>query len=323
MLDNTLLPPDARVESANPFEQISVKLAQEYPDLILMTADLSPFTDLTRVAQASPKQFLDVGMAEQNLMCIAGGLAKCGFMPIATTFASYASRRAFDQVVMCLGTGPSRGVVMGFAPGIASSARVHHQATDDLAMMRAVPNAIVLDPADWTETEAALRKILDRDGIGKEGLIYIRAMRGAVRQYFDSAFRFEFGQAVQLQAPTKSVGLISSGYATGWVIDGYDEIADAQSGFGHLHVGCLKPAPTDDILNFVDGLDVVVTVENHNVVGGLGSLVAETVTTEGLSLRVVRHGLSDWSTNGDIELLKREHRFDPAGLGALMKEIGK
>ena len=134
-----------------PFDSISIQICDEYPQAIVLPADLAPYTDIFKLPTAKPRQFLDVGMAEQNLMCVAGGLAKTGFLPIATTFAVYATRRAFDQMVISMGTGPSRGIVIGFAPGIASAARIHHQAIDDLAMTRAVPGICVMDPADPAE----------------------------------------------------------------------------------------------------------------------------------------------------------------------------
>ena len=106
-----------------PFDAASMSLCEKRPDVIVMTADLQPYVDIYRLPVERPKQFLDVGMAEQNLMSVGAGLSKAGFIPVATTFACYASRRAFDQMVICMGTGPNTCVVIGFTPGITSPAR--------------------------------------------------------------------------------------------------------------------------------------------------------------------------------------------------------
>ncbi|HZP87917.1 MAG TPA: transketolase C-terminal domain-containing protein [Burkholderiales bacterium] len=302
-----LLPVHEREIVRAPFDAISVQICAENAEVIILTADLAPYTDIYRLPKEKPRQFLDVGMAEQNLMCIAGGLAKTGFMPIATTFACYATRRAFDQMVMSLGTGPSRGVVVGFAPGIASAARVHHQATDDLAMMRAVPGACVIDPADPTELMEALRAAIDH-----RGLVYLRGLRGEVSTLFKPGLRFEIGRARALREQG-GVGIISTGYGTQWAVECSDVLQ--QRGVAHslLHVPVLKPAPVQDIAVFCSRHRSVFTLENHNIIGGLGSLVAEVIATEGVPARLHRAGISDrWAVNGDMRYIR-----DQLGLSAV------
>lgn len=169
-----LKPGDREVLRAR-FDGAAVEICDENPGAIFMTADLAAYTDLFRLPKERPRQFLDVGMAEQNLMCIAGGLAKTGFLPIATTFACYATRRAFDQMVMSMGTGPSRGIVIGFASGISSAARIHRQATDDLAMMRAVPGVCIIDPA--RRPGGVCRSVACRHPVSRARL-YARIARG-------------------------------------------------------------------------------------------------------------------------------------------------
>jgi transketolase len=295
------LPANQRENLEAPFDDDAAALCEAREDVIFLTADLSTYTDLYRVPKERPRQFLDVGMAEQNLMCIAGGLAKTGFTPIATTFACYATRRAFDQMVMSMGTGPSHGVVIGFAAGIASSARIHHQATDDIAMMRAVPGACVLDPADPTEMRQALNAAIDYPG-----LAYIRGMRGTVQRLFDpQSVEFRVGQGVLLQEGSDSVGVIATGYGTQWAIEAVDELQANGGDPGLLHLPCLKPAPTEDIQEFCSRFSTVYTIENHNVIGGLGSLVAETVSGAGLPTRVRRNGIRDqWADNGGMAYLR-------------------
>ena len=310
MASYELLPAQERETVSAPFDSISIQICDEQPQAIVLTADLAAYTDIFKLPTAKPRQFLDVGMAEQNLMCIAGGLAKTGFLPIATTFAVYATRRAFDQMVISMGTGPSRGIVIGFAPGIASAARIHHQAIDDLAMTRAVPGICVMDPADPAEMLEALRM-----AVGYPGLVYMRGLRGDVNALFKPGLRFELGRAHTLREQEGGVGIISTGYATQWAVE-CSQVLD-QRGVAHslLHVPVLKPAPTDDIASFCARHPTVFTLENHNIIGGLGSLVAEVIATEGVASRLYRGGIQDrWGVNGDMRFIREQLGLSAAQL---------
>ena len=310
MASYELLPAQERETVSAPFDSISIQICDEQPQVIVLTADLAAYTDIFKLPAAKPRQFLDVGMAEQNLMCIAGGLAKTGFLPIATTFAVYATRRAFDQMVISMGTGPSRGIVIGFAPGIASAARIHHQAIDDLAMTRAVPGICVMDPADPAEMLEALRM-----AVGYPGLVYMRGLRGDVNALFKPGLRFELGRARILREQESGVGIISTGYATQWAVE-CSQVLD-QRGVAHslLHVPVLKPAPTDDIASFCARHPTVFTLENHNIIGGLGSLVAEVIATEGVASRLYRGGIQDrWGVNGDMRFIREQLGLSAAQL---------
>ena len=298
-LSHVVLKPQDRQVLKAPFDAAAIEICDENPNVIFMTADLAAYTDLFRLPKERPRQFLDVGMAEQNLMCVAGGLAKTGFLPIATTFACYATRRAFDQMVISMGTGPSRGIVIGFAPGINSAARIHHQATDDLAMMRAVPGVCVIDPADPAEFAAAVRA-----AINYPGLVYMRGLRGEIKTLFESPVKFEIGRARVLRQDD-GIGIISTGFATHWAIEASDVLQERGTAHSMLHVPTLKPAPTQDILNFCMRHTSVLTIENHNVIGGLGSLVAEVIATTGVQTRLHRAGIQDrWGVNGDMKYIR-------------------
>ena len=302
-----LLKPKEREVLQAPFDGASIEICDEYPQVIFLTADLASYTDLFRLPKERPRQFLDVGMAEQNLMCIAGGLAKTGFLPIATTFACYATRRAFDQMVISMGTGPSRGIVIGFSPGIASSARIHHQATDDIAMMRAVPGVCVMDPADPREMVAAVKA-----AIHYPGLVYIRGMRGDVTTLFEGGLQFQIGRAAVLRGDG-GVGIICTGYGTQWAVEASDVLQQRGTPHSILHVPTLKPAPLEDIVSFCGRHKTVLTIENHNIIGGLGSLVAEVIATHGIAARLHRAGMQDrWAMNGDMKYIR-----DQLGLSGL------
>src|SRR5919198_253846 len=176
-MSDRVMPPVMREA---PFGEVLVELGAEHPELVALSADLAKYTDVMPFAQAYPERFVQVGMAEQNMFGIAGGLAKSGFLPIAVTYGVFATRRAYDQVAMALCTGPSRGIVVAFLPGITTPFRATHQAIEDLALMRALPGMCVVDPADATELEAAVLA-----AAAHPSSVYLRGQRGAVTQLFD------------------------------------------------------------------------------------------------------------------------------------------
>ena len=193
-LSDCLMPADARSIDSAPFDAISYELCLRRKDVIMMSADLSKYTQLDSVKRELPDQHLEVGMAEQNLLSVAAGVSKAGFVPVATTFACYATRRAYDQIIICMGTSPLTNVVVGFTPGIANPARIHHQAAEDLGMIRAIPNATVIDPVDVTEFGQALNAAVDTPG-----LVYMRGHRGDTPCLLDPGkYQFEIGKTCEL-----------------------------------------------------------------------------------------------------------------------------
>lgn len=289
-----------------PFDALSMDICEKNPNVIFMTADLQPYVDLHRLPKERPKQFLDVGMAEQNLLSVGAGISKAGFIPVATTFACYASRRAFDQMVICMGTGPKTCVVVGFTPGIVNPARIHHQATEDLAMTRAVPNSTVIDPVDAVEFMQAVRAAIDLPG-----LVYMRGHRGVVPQIFDPAtYRFEVGKTYLLKQGG-GVGIISTGSATQWALEASELLTKAGVEHGVLHAPTLKPIREDEVRAFCKGRKRVFTLENHQITGGLGSLVAEIVAAQDGGPTVTRLGVPDrWAPGGTLAYIRSQLGLD-------------
>lgn len=293
-----------------PFDTVSMEICDNNPEVIFMTADLRPYVDLHRVPVERPKQFLDVGMAEQNLLSVGAGLSKAGYIPVATTFACYATRRAFDQMVICMGTGPRTCVVIGFTPGIVNPARIHHQATEDLAMTRAVPNATVIDPADSVEFMQAVKV-----SVKQPGLVYMRGHRGVVPQLFDPArYRFEVGKTYVLKAG-KGPGIIATGSATQWALEASELLTKAGIEHGVLHVPTLKPARLNEVWDFCNGRKEVFSLENHQIVGALGSLVAEVLAEQGGGPRLTRLGIpNQWAPGGTLNYIRGQLSLDAESL---------
>jgi len=300
-----------------PFDTISFDLCSARPNVIIVSADLSKYCQVVRVKNELPAQHLDVGMAEQNLISVAAGLAKTDHVPIATTFACYATRRAYDQMLICMGTGPQTSIVVGFTPGIANPARIHHQAAEDLGMVRAIPNATVIDPMDVTDFEQALNVAVDLPG-----LVYLRGHRGPTPRLLDpKRFSFELGATYELCAG-KGVGVIATGHATQWALQASHLLHERGIDHSLLHAPTIKPINRDEIANFAFRHDEIVTIENHQISTGLGGLVAEIVSDVGRGPRITRLGIPDtWAPGGRLGYIRAQLGLDAPAIAATIEDL--
>ena len=305
----------ARSFDPAPFDDISFDLCTRRKDVIIMSADLSKYCQVVRVKNELPRQHLDVGMAEQNLLSVAAGVAKGGYIPVATCFACYITRRAYDQMMICMGTGSGPGtnqetgptnIAIGFTPGISNPARIHHQAAEDLGMVRAIPNATVIDPVDPTDFRAALDVAVDLPG-----LTYIRGHRGDTPRILDpEKFTFELGKIYTLKNG-KGIGIIATGHGTQWALEASDILSDRGIDHSVLHVPTIKPVNESEIADFAFAHNQIVTVENHQIVTGLGSLVAEIVSDIGGGPRITRVGLPNrWAPGGTLPYIRTQLGLD-------------
>jgi transketolase len=265
-------------------------------------------------------------MAEQNLLSVAAGVAKGGYIPVATCFACYITRRAYDQMMICMGTGSGPGtnqdigptnIAIGFTPGIANPARIHHQAAEDLGMVRAIPNATVIDPMDPIDFRAAVEAAVDRPG-----LTYIRGHRGDTPNLLDpSKFNFEIGKTYKL-VDGKGIGIISTGHATGWSLEASKLLSERGIDHSVLHCPTIKPINEDEVAAFAFAHDQIVTIENHQVVTGLGSLVTEIISDIGGGPRVTRLGLPNiWAPGGSMTHIRRVLGLDAEALANRIGEL--
>ncbi|WP_308917009.1 transketolase family protein [Jannaschia sp. LMIT008] len=282
-----------------PFAAALSRLMDARDDLCVVTADLSKWTDVLPFAKAHPDRFVQVGMAEQNLMGVTAGLAKTGLLPIAVTFGVFATRRAYDQIAMSLATRPCKAIIAGFLPGLDSRFRGTHQAIDDLAIIRSLPGVTVIDPGDATELEEAVVAAADRDG-----LTYVRCSRGRAEALFEPA-PFRIGPPRQLADGDGGMGVVTTGAATRWVAE------IRPPGVAHLHVPTLKPFPAGEVAAFALDHARVVSVENHLLHGGLGASVAQAMAARGVATPLDARGIDDrWGEYG-----RPEYSRDRLGLG--------
>ena len=272
-----------------PFGHALVAAARERREIVGLTADLGKYTDLHIFAQAYPDRFYQMGMAEQVMFGTASGLAAEGFTPFATTYAVFASRRAYDFIHQTIAEEDRNVKIVCALPGLTSGYGPSHQATEDLALMRAIPGMTVIDPCDAHEIEQAVPAIADH-----RGPVYMRLLRGQVPLVLDEyGYRFEIGKAKVIRDGT-DVLVISSGLLTMRTLEAATRLAADKVSVAILHVPTIKPLDTETILAEAGKTGrLVVVAENHTVVGGLGEAVAGLLMRNGLSPRFRQIGLPD------------------------------
>jgi transketolase len=289
-----------------PFGRALVRLAERNSRIVGLTADLGKYTDIDMFAQRFPERFFQMGMAEQNMIGVAAGLARTGLVPFATTYCVFATRRAYDFIAIGAALGKANVKIIAGLPGLTTGYGGTHQGIEDLALMRAIPNLVVIDPCDATELTQAVDAIA-----AHEGPVYMRLLRGKVRVVLNpDDYRFELGRA-KLLRDGKDVALIGTGIMTGRALDAAAQLSSNSISAAVLHLGTIKPFDRDSVLSLANRIKNLVIVENHVVTGGLASAVADVLANAGLSARLRRIGIPDtFCESGSIPYLIRRYEMD-------------
>ena len=253
-----------------PLAYALIALAEKNPKIVGMSADLAKYTDMHIFRDAFPNRFYQMGMSEQLMMTAAGGLAKEGFIPFASTYATFAARRGYDFVSQAISEQDANVKILGGLPGLTTGYGPSHQATDDLAIFRAMPNLTIVDPCDALDIEQAVPAIA-----AHKGPVYIRILRGNVPLVLDEYnYRFELGKAALLRGGG-DVLFISTGLMTMRALDTANILEKDNISVGVLHVPTIKPLDRMTILEEANRHGrLVVVAENHSKIGGLGEAVA-------------------------------------------------
>ncbi len=293
----------ARVHAKN-----LVKWAFDKPNVLVLSADLTSSTEIDLFRDAYPDRFLSMGIAEQNMLSWASGLAREGFIPFVHTFAVFIYRRAYDQIAMSVSYPNLPVRMIGFLPGITTPGGATHQAIEDIALMRVLPNMTILECGDATDVESVLavtEKI--------NGPVYVRMLRGEIPRLFDSPM--ELGKSRALSNGT-DVTVLTSGIMTEEALRAVQVLKKRGVSINHVHISTLKPFHDDLAMNAVARSRFgVITMENHTVVGGLGTIIAENMAESGIAKRLVRIGLHDTYSHGaSKQYLLREHGMDAFSL---------
>jgi transketolase len=261
---------DGQRVKAAPFGKALVELARDRQDIVGMTADLGKYTDLHLFGQAYPERYFQMGMAEQLLLASAGGMAKAGLMPFATSYAVFATRRAYDFIHQVICEEDLNVKICAALPGLTTGYGPSHQATEDIAMMRGIPGLTIVDPCDALDIEQAVPAIAEH-----RGPVYMRLLRGNVPLVLDEYdYKFELGKAKMLR-DGRDVLIISTGLMTMRALETASRLQNDSIGVAVLHVPTIKPLDEPTILREAGRSGrLVIVAENHSVIGGLGEAVA-------------------------------------------------
>ncbi len=276
-----------KIATRDSFGNVLVELGNERDDFVVLDADLAAATKTGTFKKAFPERHYDCGIAEQNMVSIAAGIAATGKRVVCSSFAMFAAGRAFEQVRNSIGY-PHLNVIIGATHAGISVGEdgATHQCCEDLALMRTIPGMTVLNPADDTEAKAAVRAAFEHDGP-----VYIRFGRLALPVIFGDDYKFEIGKGIELKDGT-DVTIIASGLMVSEALIAYETLKEEGISARIVNMPTIKPIDRDIIVKAAKETGAIVTAEEHNIIGALGSAVAEVVTEE-CPVPVVRVGVND------------------------------
>lgn len=306
------------LEMRQVYAQTLIELIADNPNVMALEADLSKSSGTPSVGERYPENFIDIGIAEANMMGVAAGLSTCGKIPFCATFTPFASRRAYDQITISVSYARRNVKIIGTAPGITTTANGGtHMCFQDLAIMRAMPGMMVLAPCDVYELRSMMRWMART-----EGPMYMQLLRLKEPQIFGEDYAFEPGKAIRLREGTQAT-LVTTGYTTRWALEAADALQKQGISVDVLHYPTIKPFDTQTLVESARKTGYVVTVENQNILGGLGGAVCE-VLSEKLPTRVRRLGVNDvFGEVGTEDYLRKKHHFDVQDIQAAVLDRPK
>jgi transketolase len=297
------------------FAATLVELGRERADVVVLDADLNTSSKTVKFMDAFPTRFIQVGIAEQDLFGIAAGLALEGFIPFPSTFAVFAARRALDQIAISICYPKLNVKIPGSYVGLPTSrAGASHNAIEDIAVFRTLPNMRVADPGDNADLRAVMRTAVETPGP-----VYFRVTRLTVPTLFGSDHRFEWGRG-QVIREGADVTLAATGVMTSVALRAVDLLRDDGIDAELLHLASIKPLDGDLIRRSAEKTGCVVTAENASVLGGFGDAVLEALESEPVPLE--RIGVRDrWVDSGGIDDLFTEHHMQPRDIADAARRV--
>ena len=295
-----------------------VELGKEHEDLVVLDADLAAATKTGVFKKAFPERHFDCGIAEQNMIGVAAGMAAAGLVPFASSFAMFAAGRAFEQVRNSVGY-PHLNVKIGATHGGISVGEdgATHQCCEDFALMRSIPGMVVLCPADDVEAKAAVKAAYEH-----EGPVYLRFGRLAVPVFHDEAtYKFEIGKGEVLREGS-DLAIIATGLETAEALKAAETLAAEGVNARVINLCSIKPLDTELVLKTAKECGKVVTCEEHSVIGGLGEAVCAAIAEAGVACKVKRVGVMDeFGHSGPAKELLAQFGLDAAGIAKACREV--
>lgn len=305
-----------KIATREAYGKALAKLGQENPNIVVLDADLSKSTKTAEFKKVCPERFINMGIAEANMMAVAGGISTCGKIPFASTFAIFASGRAFEQIrnTICY---PKLNVkICATHAGITvGEDGASHQSVEDMSLMRSIPNMTVICPSDAVEAEAAIRAVAEYDGP-----CYVRLGRAAVPVINDNPdYKFEIGKAVSLREGKEAV-IFATGIMVDAALEAYNILAEEGIKVKVVNIHTIKPLDVKAVVASAEETGAAVTVEEHSIIGGLGSAICETLS-ENYPIPVVRVGIKDeFGQSGKPDELLKAYGLTPEDIAKAVKK---
>ena len=287
-----------------------INWAKDKKDILILSADLTGSCEVDGFRDTYPDRFISCGIAEQNMLSVAGGLAREGFIPFVHTFAVFIYRRAYDQIAMSVAY-PNLPVKMfGFLPGITTPGGATHQAIEDISVMRSLPNMTIIETGDATEVESVLDLCYQINGP-----VYIRMLRGQIPRLFaeESGIKLD---SPKILSNGNDILIFSSGICTEEAMRATQALQKKGISIAHLHISTLKPFNNKIIPDILSKPKYgVITIENHSIIGGLGTTISEKMVEYGINKKLIKLGINDTFSHGaSKQYLMKEHKIDALSL---------
>lgn len=298
------------------FGKSLVELGKKNKDVVVLDADLASSTKTSYFAQEFPDRFFQCGIAEQNMMGVAAGLASCGKIPFVTSFAVFVTKRTADQVAISVAYPGLNVKIVGAYTGILNGRTgATHMAGEDIALMRSIPGIVVIDPADANELSQVVEAVARYCGP-----VYIRETRDEWPDLFDKDYNFKIGKAATIK-DGKDAAIISCGVMTSQALAAANDLEKDGISARVVNMSTIKPVDREAIIKSAIDTGAIVTCENHNIYGGLGSAVAE-VLVEEAPVPMLRIGIKDvFNECGTNSELLEKFEMDPASIVKTVKRV--
>ncbi|MBI5505854.1 MAG: transketolase family protein [Deltaproteobacteria bacterium] len=297
------------------FGETLARIGATHPRVVVLDADLASSVQTKKFADAYPERFFQIGIAEGNMVGIAAGMALCGLTPFVASFACFVTGR-FEQIRMSIGYNNANVRVVGTHSGIGIGEDGYSQmGLEDLALMRSLPNMVVLQPADAIEAEKTTEFLADYIG----GPAYLRLTRQNVATVNGEGYRFEFGKGVELREGN-DLAIVASGACVGEAVLAAELLGKRGMSVGVANIHTIKPIDADLLHRLASRCGAILTIEDHGIVGGLGSAVVEALSEcPGVVVRI--HGVHGYGESGTGAELFAKHGLDADGIARVAAEF--
>ena len=313
----------AKTSMRGVYGETLVRLGAKYKNIVVLDADLAKSTQTAKFGKAFPNRFFDMGIAEQDMIGTAAGLAAAGMIPFASTFAMFGSGRPWEQIrnSVAYPNLPVKIVVTHAGISVGEDGPTH-QACEDMAIMRAIPNMKVIAPADSVETEKLIEFLVTYT----DSPVYVRLTRMNTDTVFDSTYKFQFGKGI-LMRKGKDITIISTGIMLTLALSAAEILKSKGVSAEVIHMPSIKPIDEKMIIESAKNTGKILTIEEHSIIGGLGSAVAE-VLSEKMPVKLKRLGIKDiFAESGTPEALFEKYGLTDKNIVkealAMLKPAGK